>query len=120
MLVLCRWPPFPGGVETVKANFQKFHLLDSRVHFVVGYFNDTLPKLKEPAHLAILRLDGDMYSSTMDILENLYDRVVPGGYCIIGMSVWDPPLWLPHCHRVLYCAGVGPPSSHGRNTPNHV
>ena len=33
--------------------------------------------------LAILRLDGDMYASTMVSLEALYDKVVPGGFVII-------------------------------------
>lgn len=75
-----------GGVGTVKANFQRFGLLDDRIHFVVGYFNETLPSLQQPRRLGLLRMDGDLYSSTMDILENLYDRLVPGGYCIIGKS----------------------------------
>jgi len=33
--------------------------------------------------LAILRLDGDMYSSTMDSLLNLYPKLSVGGYAII-------------------------------------
>jgi hypothetical protein len=33
--------------------------------------------------IALLRLDGDMYESTMDILESLYWRVSPGGYVVI-------------------------------------
>lgn len=33
--------------------------------------------------IAILRLDGDYYGSTMDALDALYDRVVCGGYIII-------------------------------------
>jgi O-methyltransferase len=40
--------------------------------------------------LAILRLDGDLYSSTMDALENLYPKLSPGylivdDYGAIGM-----------------------------------
>jgi len=33
--------------------------------------------------LAIMRLDGDYYDSTMDVLKNLYDKVSPGGFVII-------------------------------------
>ena len=31
----------------------------------------------------MLRLDGDMYSSTIDALEPLYDKVPAGGYVIV-------------------------------------
>ena len=33
--------------------------------------------------IAILRLDGDLYKSTIDTLEPLYDKVSPGGYIIV-------------------------------------
>ena len=33
--------------------------------------------------LSILRLDGDMYSSTIQVLDQLYDKLSVGGYCII-------------------------------------
>ena len=33
--------------------------------------------------LAILRLDGDYYSSTIEVLEPLYDMVSAGGFVII-------------------------------------
>ncbi len=47
---------------------------------VKGLFGDTLPRLA-PAigPIALLHMDGDWYGSTMDILVNLYDQVVPGG-----------------------------------------
>lgn len=48
---------------------------------VRGLFSKTLPlHAKEVAPLALLHLDGDWYESTMDILNNLYDAVMPGGY----------------------------------------
>lgn len=67
--------------EQVRDNFDAYGLLDSSVCFVKGWFKETLPKLD--AQLAILRCDGDLYESTSDILENLYYRLSPGGYCII-------------------------------------
>jgi O-methyltransferase len=70
------------SLEQVKSNFEKFALLDQQVEFLKGWFCDTLPKA-EIDHLAILRLDGDLYSSTMDSLKNLYHKVSKGGYVII-------------------------------------
>jgi O-methyltransferase len=40
--------------------------------------------------IALLRLDGDWYESTMACLDALYDRVVPGGLVIIDdYYTWD-------------------------------
>jgi len=70
--------------ETVMGNFRKFDLLDENVKFVEGYFVDSLPKIRdELTELSILRLDGDMYESTMDILFNLYEKIVIGGFVIV-------------------------------------
>jgi O-methyltransferase len=70
------------SLEEVKANFARYGLLDERVRFLPGWFKDTLP-VAPIDRLAVLRLDGDMYSSTMDALRNLYDRLSPGGYVIV-------------------------------------
>ena len=68
--------------ETVKNNFKKYDLLDSRIIFLKGWFKDTLPTA--PINkLCILRLDGDMYSSTIEVLESLYSKLSIGGFCII-------------------------------------
>jgi O-methyltransferase len=68
--------------EQVEGNFRKYGLLDERVVFLKGWFKDTLP-LAPFEKLAVMRLDGDMYESTMDALSSLYDRLSPGGFCII-------------------------------------
>lgn len=73
--------------STVQKNFEKYHLYHN-VRFVKGYFRDSLPHLKDP--IAILRADGDMYSSTMDILTNLEPHVAKGGFVII--DDWCLPL----------------------------
>jgi len=52
------------------------------VVFLKGWFRDTLPTAPTQ-QLALLRLDGDLYESTMDTLINLYDLVAPGGIVII-------------------------------------
>ena len=47
---------------------------------VKGFFRDTLPGAAAGMQgLALLHMDGDWYESTRDILDNLYDQVVPGG-----------------------------------------
>jgi len=71
------------SVEQVKANFAAYDLLDGQVVFLKGFFRDTLPTLPASSRFALIRLDGDMYESTMDALTNLYDKLSPGGYCII-------------------------------------
>jgi O-methyltransferase len=70
------------SLEQVKSNFSKYGLLDEQVRFLVGWFKDTLP-VAPIDRLAVLRLDGDMYSSTMDALKSLYHRVSLGGYVIV-------------------------------------
>lgn len=70
------------GLKEVKENFEKYDLLDNQVRFLVGWFKDTLPKAPIEK-LALLRLDGDMYESTMDALVSLYPKLSPRGYLII-------------------------------------
>lgn len=71
-----------ASVDEVKANFARYGLLDDRVRFLVGWFRDTLPSAPID-RLAILRLDGDLYESTMDGLRSLYPKLSVGGYIII-------------------------------------
>jgi hypothetical protein len=68
--------------DEVKNNFKKYGLLDDKVVFLKGWFKDTLPNAPID-NLAILRLDGDLYGSTMDALNNLYPKLSKGGFCII-------------------------------------
>lgn len=70
------------SIETVQDNFRKYGLLDDQVCFLKGWFKDTLPAAVIE-RLAILRLDGDMYESTMDGLRNLYHKLSPGGFLIV-------------------------------------
>ncbi len=66
----------------VRRNFERYGLLDEQVKFLKGWFKDTLPGAPIKA-LALLRLDGDMYESTMDALVNLYPKLSIGGYIIV-------------------------------------
>jgi O-methyltransferase len=69
-------------LENVRANFARYGLLDSQVRFLAGWFHETLPDAPIE-QLSILRLDGDMYESTIVALQALYPRLSPGGYVIV-------------------------------------
>lgn len=75
--------------DMVAANFKRYGMLDDRVVFLEGWFKDTLPAAPIEK-LAVLRLDGDMYESTIQALEALYDKVSPGGYVIIDDYILKP------------------------------
>ena len=47
-----------------------------------GWFEDTLPVLRNET-FAVVRLDGDLYGSTMTSLANLYPALSPGGFVIV-------------------------------------
>jgi len=53
-----------------------------QIKVLQGWFNETLPSAPIQ-QIAFLRLDGDIYVSTMDALTSLYDKVVPGGYIYV-------------------------------------
>ena len=80
--------------EQVADNFRDYNLLDERVVFLEGWFKDTLPTAPIE-QLAILRLDGDMYESTIQALTALYPKLSDGGFCIID------DYNLPNCVRAV-------------------
>jgi len=69
-------------LEQVQLNFERFGLLDEQVRFAKGWFKDSLPGLSDKKW-SLMRLDGDMYESTMDSLKNLYPNLSVGGFVII-------------------------------------
>ncbi|ODR04973.1 macrocin O-methyltransferase [Mycobacterium sherrisii] len=72
-----------GVPETeVRANFDRYGLLDDQVRFVPGWFKDTLADAPIE-QISVLRLDGDLYESTIQALDALYPRLSSGGFCII-------------------------------------
>lgn len=70
------------GADAVRANFERYGLLDDQVRFLEGWFCDTLPTAPIE-RLAVLRLDGDLFQSTMDALVALEPKVSSGGYVIV-------------------------------------
>jgi O-methyltransferase len=78
------------GADAVRANFERYGLLDDRVRFLEGWFCDTLPGAPIE-QLAVLRLDGDLYQSTMDALVALEPKVSPGGFVLVDdYGGWPP------------------------------
>ena len=75
--------------KDVAQNFRRFGLLDERVVFIEGWFKDTLPTAPVD-QLCVLRLDGDLYESTIVALEALYHKVSSGGYVIIDDYLLPP------------------------------
>jgi O-methyltransferase len=82
-------------VEHVKANFAKYGLLDERTVFLKGFFSETMPSAPI-SQIAVLRLDGDMYESTIVVLEALYQKVSRGGFIII-----DDYGMIPACNQAV-------------------
>lgn len=70
------------SADEVRRNFERYGLLDDRVCFLEGWFQDTLPAAPIE-QLAVARLDGDMYESTIVALEALYPKLSAGGYLIV-------------------------------------
>lgn len=95
------------SVDGVRSTFARYGLLDDTVHFLKGFFHDTLPPAVESGacgrrralrcqsppkpraltrvarageidSLAVIRLDGDTYESTITALEPLYPRLSLG------------------------------------------
>lgn len=76
------WQDLAVPLEEVQENFRRYGLLDDQVRFLAGWFRDTLPNAPIE-RLAILRLDGDMFESTIVALDALYPKLSPGGYLIV-------------------------------------
>ena len=96
MALLKHWNTILGvSADDVRRNFERYGLLDEQVRFLEGWFKDTLPGAPIDK-LAVMRLDGDMYESTMQALESLYDRLSPGGFVIVD------DYYLPACAKAIH------------------
>lgn len=83
------FPQLAVDIETVRENFACYGLDGSQVVYLQGWFKNTL-RTSTIERLALLRLDGDLYESTTDILQALYGKVVPGGFVIIDDYMLRP------------------------------
>ena len=92
------WQANPAGESyhdncTADENFARRAMAKSsaeRVRYVRGWFDQTLPTLELSEPIALLRLDGDWYDSTMTCLTHLFPKVRPGGVVLIDdYHTWD-------------------------------
>ena len=83
------------SLAEVQENFRRYDLLDDQVRFIKGFFRDTLPTAPVE-RLAVLRLDGDMYESTINALDALYPKLSVGGFLII-----DDYRLVPACRQAV-------------------
>jgi hypothetical protein len=74
----------------------------------VGWFDQTLPKFQQTRlgknPIALLHVDCDLYSSTVTILNNLKDNIVPGTVIVFdeymnypGWQLDEFKAWQEHC-----------------------
>lgn len=77
-----------GSLAQVQENFRKWQVERGNTLYHKGWFQHTIPGLNL-APIAFLRLDGDLYESTMTCLDHLYDQVAPGGY--VWLDEWGMP-----------------------------
>lgn len=71
----------PCSLEDVKRNMASWGIPDELLVYHPGYFAETVPS--HDGAIAVLRLDGDLYSSTKTCLKHLYPLVSTGGYVIV-------------------------------------
>ncbi|MEO1563877.1 MAG: TylF/MycF/NovP-related O-methyltransferase [Pseudomonadota bacterium] len=81
-LDLSIYPELAIPLKEVKKTFEAYGLLDDQVQFVEGWFKDTLHKVDSQC-FSIIRLDGDLYESTIQALDALYPKLSAGGYLIV-------------------------------------
>lgn len=78
-----------GSTGHVERIFRKLELPLDRVHFVKGWFENTIPSA-EVDQIAVLHIDADWYESVSLVLHQLYERVIPGGYIILDdYGYWE-------------------------------
>lgn len=84
-----------NSVQAVQDDFRAMSLDPNRVHWLVGFFNDTIARAPI-SRISLLRLDGDMFQSTMQVLEALYPKLSPGGFLVV-----DDYGYFPQCKRAV-------------------
>jgi hypothetical protein len=95
------------SAEIVAQNFREMGLLDPNIIFAKGFFNETMkPLATQIKSLAIMRLDGDMYESTVDVLYHLYEKLSIGGYVI--MDDWTGFPSRTACQDFFHVHGLNP------------
>jgi O-methyltransferase len=78
-------------LKQVQDAFAYFDLDGPHIHYHVGWFNETIPQWNSQEPIAVLRIDGNFYSSYQDAFYHLYERVPVGGIVIMDdLSAYQP------------------------------
>ena len=97
-------------LNTVRDAFERFDLLDDRVRFVQGELDLTLSETPIDK-IALLRIGGDLGSSTGALIEQLYDKLTVGGFVVVDDYVE------PQCQKAV--DGLPRPAGHRRAARTH-
>ena len=68
--------------ESVMLNFSNWNISLDNVELIEGWFEETIP-LSNHKKISLLRLDGDLYSSTKVCMDFLFSKLQSGGILII-------------------------------------
>jgi cephalosporin hydroxylase len=79
---------FRADVNLVRDGFERFGLLDDRVHFLQGGIAASLDAA-DLGTIAVLRLGHPVTNDTDAILSRLYDRLAIGGFVIVELGADD-------------------------------
>lgn len=78
-----------SSLEEFKDTISKVNFNPDCYEIHKGWFSDTIPHYSA-GPIAVLRLDGDWYESTMECMNGLWDHVMAGGIVIIDdYLTWD-------------------------------
>lgn len=79
-----------ASIEEVGSLLQRLRPLCKTSRFYAGWFSKIVPlAAKDMGPIALLHLDADWYESTKICMEQLYPRVVSGGYVYVDdMGYW--------------------------------
>jgi hypothetical protein len=78
--------PIGISLGEVQSHFEAYRLgNEKRIKYLKGFVKDTLPHCGIE-DIALLRIDVDSYSAHLEVLDELYDKVQPGGYIIFDDS----------------------------------
>ena len=75
-------PAVKTSIKDVKDNFNRKGLDLKNVHFLKGNLNDKNFPYNKINKISLLRIDCDFYLPTLNVLKNLYHKVVKGGIII--------------------------------------
>ena len=77
------WPErYVAGEAQARSTMRRYGMLDERVLFLRGLFNETLGKAPSKA-FALIHIDADAYDSVLDALRALYPRLSSGGHVVV-------------------------------------